>query len=324
MLMATQTQLLWSWYSGGVVAFNIFNNIQPRTTKKTMPTLVKSISSEQTIITLQPNQQLTNYMIFPPDTMIVATFYINNQQDIPSGATGNVVISLTDARSGQTSQILLNSYVYGKYLENYPATNITLINNYNVQIQIYFQYTLKQYSEYSNPVIQDLTELLLIPTVIVNSLTASTNFRYYGSINNFSLANFNIGDSFYVLMQQVYGTSSTSAGYVQVPYTANYTENINVSALGAAEDANIYYFTVDSVTKQLPGSITQSNAVMNWVQIDFYSPLLIQYTTQTFDIIYNAATNTFSLAANTSLNVQSVAMYLPTQPASFCVYNVMQ
>ena len=78
------------------------------------------------------------------------------------------------------------------------------------------------------------------------------------------------------------------------------------------------------MTKQLPGSITQSNAVMNWVQIDFYSPLLIQYTTQTFDIIYNAATNTFSLAANTSLNVQSVAMYLPTQPASFCVYNVMQ
>ncbi len=287
------------------------------------PVEIQTIGSEQQVITLEPLQSLDNYIIFPPDTMIVATFYINNQQDIPAGATGNITILLTDARSGHTSKLILNSYIYGKYIENYPATNISFTNNYNVEIEIYFQYTLKQYSKYANPVIQDLTQLLLIPTVIVNSLTPSTNFRYYGSLNNTNWSNMPIGATFYVLDQQVYGTSSTSAGYVQIPYTANYTENINVSALGAAEDANLYYFTVDSTTLKLPGSATQSNAVLNWLKMDFYSPLYIVYTTQTFNIIYNSSLNAFTLSTNTSLNVKSVALYMQNIPAAFCTYEVV-
>ena len=306
-----------------IMAFNLFSNQQPKSTHKSLQTSIKTIGSDQSTITLQSLQQISNFIIFPPNTMVVATFYINNQQDIPSGASGNVIISLTDSLSGTVSNITLDNYVYGKYLENYPITNITLKNTYAFQIEIYFQYTLKEYSEYSNPVIQDLTELLLIPTIILNSLTATTNFRYYGPINNFITTNFNIGNTFYILNQQVYGSSSTSAGYVQVPYTSNYTENINVSALGAAEDANLYYFTVDSTTKGLPGTATQSNAILNWMEVDFYSSLYIKYTTTTFDIIYNSITNTFGLASNTSLSVTSVALYLQTLPASYCVYMVI-
>ena len=301
--------------------FNVFSNKKP--SPNITPVYVKSISSSQQIITLQPGELLNNYIIFPPKTMVVATFYINNQQDIPSGATGSILLTIIDSNSGQSSQITLNDYVYGKYLENYPMTNVSFKNTYNVVIDVYFQYTLKEYSKYSNPVIQDLTELLLIPTVIVNSLTAGTNFRYYGSINDFVTTNFNIGDTFYVLDQQVYGTSSTSAGYVQVPYTSNYTENINVSALGAAEDDNIYYFTVDSTTQELPTSIVSSNAEMNWVKIDFYSPLYISYTTQTFDIVYNSTLNAFTLSSGSSLTVQSVAAYEQKAPATFCTYNVI-
>ncbi len=298
---------------------NIFTKKQPT---NVTPVYVKSIASEQLIITLQPGESLNNYMIFPPNTMVVATFYINNQQDIPSGATGDIEISIIDSTTGYNSQITLNSYVYGKYLENYPITNVSFKNTYNVEIDIYFQYTLKQFSKYSNPVIQDLTELLLIPTVTVNSLTSGTNFRYYGSINDFLTTNFLVGNTFYVLDQQVYGTSSTSAGYVQVPYTSNYTENINVSALGAAEDANIYYFTVDSTTLKLPDSVVASNATMNWIKVDFYSPLYITYTTPTLDIVYNSTLNAFTLASGTTLTVQSVALYEQSVAAAYCTYRI--
>jgi len=284
---------------------------------------VKSIASEQTIITVEPGETLNNLYIFPDNTMLVATFYINNQQDIPSGSTGNIIINLTDSKSGHNSQITLNSYIYGRYLENYPISSISITNNYTVEIEIYFQYTLKEYSQFANPVIQDLTELLIIPTVLVNSLTGGTNFRYYGSLSNTNWSNMINGASFYVLDQQVYGTSSTSAGYVQVPYTANYTENINVSALGASEDANIYYFTVDSTTTQLPTSATQSNASMNWLKMDFYSPLYIKYTTQTYNIIYNATNNDFEVASNTSLPIQNVALYMQNVVAPFSNYKVV-
>ena len=290
---------------------------------KNIDVAVKSIASEQTIITIKPGETLNNLYIFPDNTMLVATFYINNQQDIPSGSTGNITISLTDARSGHNSQITLNSYIYGRYLENYPVSSISITNNYTVEIEIYFQYTLKEYSPFANPVIQDLTELLIIPTVLVNSLTGGTNFRYYGSLSNTNWSNMPIGASFYVLDQQVYGTSSTSAGYVQVPYTANYTENINVSALGASEDANTYYFIVDSTTQQLPGSATQSNAEMNWLKIDFYSPLYIKYTTQTYNIIYNSTNNDFEIASNTSLPIQNVALYMQNVSAPFSNYKIV-
>jgi len=284
---------------------------------------VKSIASEQTIITIEPGETLNNLYIFPDNTMLVATFYINNQQDIPSGSTGNIIISLTDSRSGHNSQITLNSYIYGRYLENYPVSSISITNNYTVEIEIYFQYTLKEYSQFANPVIQDLTELLIIPTVLVNSLTGGTNFRYYGSLSNTNWSNMINGASFYVLDQQVYGTSSTSAGYVQVPYTSNYTENINVSALGASEDANIYYFQVDSTTTQLPTSATQSNANMNWLKMDFYSPLYIKYSTQTYNIIYNSTNNDFEVASNTSLPIQNIALYMQNVNAPFSNYKIV-
>ena len=286
------------------------------------PVYLRSISSEQLLVTLSPNQTINNYMIFPPDTMLVATFYINNQTDIPAGSTGEVKILILDSKTGHSSVITLNSYVYGKYIENYPMTNITFTNTYSVDIEIYFQYTLKDYSKYSNPVIQDLTELLLIPNVVTNSLTGGTNFRYYGSISDFSFSNFSVGDTFYVLDQQVYGTSSTSAGYVKVPYVSNYTENINVSALGAAEDANLYFFTVDSTTLDLPSSVTTSYAEMNWVKIDFYSPLYISYTTQTLDIVYDSTTNEFTLSTGSDLSIQSVAIYEQSVSAPFCTYSI--
>jgi hypothetical protein len=145
------------------------------------------------------------------------------------------------------------------------------INTYSIDITLYIQYTIIQYSPYYSPVIQDLTQLILTPNIITNSLTGGCNFRYYGPISGLIMANFPIGTAFYVLDQQVEGTSDVTAGSVQVPWANNYTENINVAAAGAAEDNNTYAFITDATSQQIPNNVLSSNAKMNWVKVDYYS-----------------------------------------------------
>ncbi len=299
----------------------IHTNKSNSPTEKALPANVsKTIGSVQTKITILAGETLNNQFIFPEKTMIVTTFYIDNSADIPSGSKGNLQINMSNALSGQNSVIHLTAYNYGKYIENFAVNTISFANTFSVDIVLYFQYTLKTYSIYANPVIQDLTELLLIPTITTNALTGATNFRYYGSISNFIMSSFAIGSKFYVLDQQVEGLSSTSTGSVQVPYTTNYTENINVSALGAAEDSNIYSFTTDTITQLIPTNITNNNAVLNWIKVDFYSPIALSYTSTTFPITYNSTLNLFGVFANT-IPIQSVAKYLTTLGSPLPIYN---
>ncbi|MGC8580664.1 MAG: hypothetical protein ACP5MB_11525, partial [bacterium] len=119
---------------------------------------------------------------------------------------------------------------------------------------------------------------------------------------------------------QLYGTSSTSAGYVTVNWTSTYTETYDVAALGANEDPTLYVLTVDSTTQQIPSSVISSNAVMNWVAIEYFSPLNITYNSTTFPIVYNSTTNTFGVSSSSSLSFTANSAYLNSVPAPFAVF----
>jgi hypothetical protein len=270
--------------------------------------VLKTLYSGQDVITVGANSTTQNLLIFPPNTLVSATFYIENPQDIPTGSTMEFVISMSSWINGSTTKINLDSYNYGKYFEDFPMSNINLINNFPVAINLYYQYSVKQYGDYFNSVVQDLTQLLFIPNVTTAALTGGTNFRYYGTIANLNLSgspSLPTGTQFYVLDQQIIGTSSSVTGSVSVPWTTSYTENINVAASGASEDSNTYSFTVDADTLGIPGNVTSTNAIMNWVKMDFYSPLSVTLTNGSVNIVYNATTNEFEMDDAVSVSYYS-------------------
>jgi hypothetical protein len=259
-------------------------------------------------LTIPANSASTMYFSFQSQTLISTTFYIENTSNIP--LTGTILtMNIVDWRTSQQNIFNLTAYRYGEYIENYPIGQIFIQNVSNAAVQLYIQYTIKQYSDVFNPTIQDLTQLVLVPSVITQSLTPTTNFRYFGALLNLTMSGFPIGGTIYVLDQQVIGTSASASGFIGVPWTSNYTEPINVAALGASEDDAEYIFTVDSTTIQVPTNITATNAVMNWVNMDFFSPLGITITSGNSAILFNASTGEFECDNNISLSYW--ATYLP-------------
>ena len=221
----------------------------------------KTIGEYETTITIDAFQTTTRIAALPNNTLAVATIYIYNTQDLPTNSPDTVDLVVTDWTNGNVSTFELNQFKYGKYIENYPISIITISNNYPVAVQIYVQYIVKTYNPYLSPLIQDFTQLELVPTIIAQGYTGGTNFRFYNSLSNISFSGFSIGDLFYILDQQVLGTSATSTGYVTVQWTSVYTLNIGVSALGTAEDSTSYVFNVDSTTQALPSSAAILGAI---------------------------------------------------------------
>ena len=280
----------------------------------------KTIGEYETTITLTPFQTTTRIAALPDNTLTVATIYIYNTQDLPTNSPDTIDLVITDWTNGNVSTFELNQFKYGKYLENYPISIITISNNYPVSVQIYIQYIVKTYNAYLSPLIEDFTQLELVPTIITQGYTGGTNFRFYNSLSNISFSNFNLNDLFYILDQQVLGTSSTAAGYVIVPWTSTYTLNIGVSALGTAEDSTSYVFNVDTTTQSLPSSATQSNASMNWVVMDFYSSMTISSTPSTIVLTYNTTTNTWEGTATQTIS--AYAAKLTSIPAQLAVISL--
>lgn len=280
----------------------------------------KTIGEYETTITIDAFQTTTRIAALPNNTLAVATIYIYNTQDLPTNSPDTVDLVVTDWTNGNVSTFELNQFKYGKYIENYPISIITISNNYPVAVQIYVQYIVKTYNPYLSPLIQDFTQLELVPTIIAQGYTGGTNFRFYNSLSNISFSGFSIGDLFYILDQQVLGTSATSTGYVTVQWTSVYTLNIGVSALGTAEDSTSYVFNVDSTTQALPSSATQSKATMNWVVMDFYSSMTISSTPSTIVLTYNTTTNTWEGTATQTIS--AYAAKLTSIPAQLAVISL--
>lgn len=277
--------------------------------------------SEQTI-TIEPFSDQILLASFPPNTTVSMTLYISNTNDIPYGTPDTVKVMIVDWTNSQQSTFELTSYNYGKYIENYPIQYIYVQNGMPATMILYFQYIIKEYYEYSMPVIEDLTQLQTQLIYITEALIAGTNFKYTGPIANMVMSNFPIGTTIYQLDIQVYSTSSTAVGNVSFDWSATFSYMIQVGALGVNEDANLYTITCDSTTQKIPTSVTSTNAVCNWIAIEYFSPLNITYTQKTYPIVYNSATNTFGLAANTSLSMNANSSYLTTVAAPFTVYKI--
>ncbi len=285
-----------------------------------MTTAPRVLGEGEETITLPPFSDNVLVAQFPVDTTISATIYISNTEDIPYGTPDKVKLTIVDWTNSQQSTFSLDSYNYGKYIENYPIQFIYIQNGMPSTMQIYFQYIEKEYYEYSLPVIEDLTQLQSQIVYVTEGLIPSTNFKFAGPISNLDMSNFPIGTTFYLIDAQLYGTSSSNAGYVTVKWTSTYTETYDVGALGANEDPNLYVLTVDSTTQQIPGSVTSSYADMNWVAIEYFSPLNITYSSTTFPIVYNPTTGTFGVSSSSSLSFTANSAYLNTVPAPFAVF----
>ena len=284
------------------------------------PQQPKSITSPYAVlaekeleINLSANSSMGNTISFKPNTLVSLTLYIENTNDIPLGSTNNVTVSYIDWKYSTESNYTLDDYKYGRYFENYPIQSISFQNNYPVQITIYLQYILKQYFDFYSPVVNDLTQLQLTPSIVTPQLMGGTNFRYYGTLANMNLSKFPIGSTSYLMNQQVVGTSGTSTGSVSVPYTDIFTENLSVGALGTTQDTNEYPIVTDSTTIQVPSNVTSTNATMNWVQLDFYSPVALTVTSSSVPIIYDNITGTW--VSNTPITINANAKYLPIVPA---------
>ncbi len=268
----------------------------------------KTLGEASDTITIPAGQQI-NFLNFPNNTSIVLTFYINNAKDLPPNNSpginienANVAVSLTDGRFGNTNQFELDVYRFGKYLENYPINNIVLKNNFPLDIQIFYQYVIKEYSEYYSPLIQDLTQLQLTPNIQTDSLTPGTNFRFFGDLSTISFSGFSLADTFYILDQQTVGTSSTSTGHVIIPWTNFYSSTYSPPALGGTNDNTLYQFSVDSATQSLPSSATLTYADANFIEMDFFSPLSLSATSLSMALVYNTASNDFSVTGTQTLS----------------------
>ena len=296
-----------------------FLGITPKQTQPTQYSPYAVIGENEKTFTLQPNQTTPIQISFNPQTLISGTIYIENTQDIPLGdTTDSIKVSFVDWRNGLESHFNLTSYNYGKYIENYPIQYIYLTNSFPVSMTIYFQYSIKKYYEFYTPVIQDLTQLTLAPSIVTPQLEGGTNFRYTDSLAKLDFSNFPLGVTVYITNQYFASTSSTTTGSVTVPYTATFTENMPVGALGVASDQNIYPIVIDTTTQKLPDSATSTDATETFLQMDFFSPITVTFTAKTFDITYNSDTNTFGFAD--TFTVQTTATYFTTQDAIFCNY----
>lgn len=250
-----------------------------------------TLGEYETTLTIPPGQQ--NYVVatFPPNTVISTTYYIANTTDIPTGSTDEFVVGWTDWTNAQHSSVNLDSYKYGKYMENYPLQQITVSNNFPVTIQFYLQYIIKSYYEYYSPDVQDLTQLQLNTVIVTEGLTGGTNFRFMNGISSISFTGFPASSLFYILDQQIIGTSISAAGTGKIPWTAQYSEQLSVAAVGYNEDINVYSFNVDSTTSALPGSVSNTNSTWNWIVMDFFSPLAITPVTVSGTAIYYNSTS---------------------------------
>ncbi|MGC8580431.1 MAG: hypothetical protein ACP5MB_10300 [bacterium] len=279
------------------------------------------IGEDELTVTIPANTTTPlQVLAFNPDTLFSGTIYISNTQNIPLGATQNIMLYFLDWKNSVMNTLTLDNYKYGRYFENYPIQTIAFVNNYPVDLNIYIQYSIKKYYEFYSPVVQDLTQLQLTPSIITPSLLGGTNFLFSNSIANLNVSNIPLNSTIYVIQQQVYGTSSTAPGSVTISWNGLLTLNLPVSALGTYTDSNEYPVVVDSTTQALPGSVTSTNASLNWVQVELFSPIAIKTTTNSIPIIYNSKTNTFALASSASISASTYAVYMPSLPAAFCQY----
>jgi hypothetical protein len=265
----------------------------------------------------------TNYTLamFPPDTQISATLYISNSNDIPYGTTDKVKVMIVDWKDSQESTFNLDSYNYGKYIVNYPLQYIYIYNGMPVTMSIYFQYIEREYYEYNYPSIEDLTQLQTQLVYVTSALLPGTNFKFASALSDLKMSDFPLNSTFYVLDFQLYGTSSTSAGSVSLSWNSTSKYTINVGALGVNEDANTYTYTTDSTTQTIPGNATSTDAVANWVVVEYYSPLNITYTKSTIPIVYDSTTETFGVGSS-SLSITANSSYLNSVIAPFALFTV--
>ncbi len=258
----------------------------------------KVLGEKETYIILEPFSKNNIIAQFPPNTSISFSLYINNTSDIPYGTPDKVVCSYIDWTNSQQSVFNLDAYNYGKYFENYPVQYLYVKNNMPVTMKLYFQYIEKQFYEYSEPIIQDLTQLQLTNIYVTTSLLGGCNFKYAGLLSDLNMSTFPIGTLFYLLDFQVYSTSSTLTGAVTVPWVADYKINYQVGALGVNEDPNLYTFIADTTTQLIPSSTTSNNAIANWSMIEFYSNMSMSATDGSKAIVYNQTNKQYELIDN--------------------------
>ena len=268
-----------------------------------------TLASEEKTVTVSAGAQLQPVYTGTSNTLTSMTLYISNAYALASNNLLDIYVTTWD--TGVTTHLQLGQYRYGLYVENMPVGNISITNNTSVTVQVYLQTTLKQYAEPYNTAFQILTQLILLPTVVTQTLTGGTNFRYQGAISGltFNTGTFPNGQTFYVLDQQVIGTSSSAAGSVSVPWSSKYTENLSVPSLGSSEDSTLYALVADSTTQLIPSNVVSTNASMNFVRMDFYSPMNETLTNGNVNIVYNTSTQEFECDDNITASYYST--YLP-------------
>lgn len=273
-------------------------------------------------ITLTPNQESLLLIQMLPNTMISLTMYISNLADVPIGSTNTIDFTLSDWTNGLTSTFTCDNNSYGKILSNFPVATIVATNNFPVSIQLFIHYIIKDYDSTATPEFSDILVQQFPATITTNALTAGTNFRYFGTLANLNLSGMPAGESLYILDQQVYGTSSTVAGYVTVPYSGTETITINCPALGTTDWTTEYLITTDTTTQSVPGNATSSNAVMNWVVMDFNSPIAASFTTITTQTLGYYAGNYFEILNGAATTGTITSSYLTAVAAAFATISI--
>ncbi len=203
----------------------------------------------------------------PPDTVVeVTTMNFNNS--VP------ITFTLTPTR-------------YGVYFSQKPMNQLIVKNTSNsTSIELYFEYTLLEYFEPYNEIIQFITAINIISPPSITTLYQGANNRYNGSLANATFfSDMPVGTQVAIREVNVQSTSSSTVGNVLIPLCNNLYFFENISPLDSTINSNIAAFTSDLITNNLPSGATLNNATVPYMIVDYLFDFNLQVQfVQTYNI----------------------------------------
>ena len=247
------------------------------------------------LFTLKPGEEKTYNFDYP--LLVNGTIRIDNESQLPPNVTLN--INMLNYQDSLLQNYKLTNTRYGLYFDEKPLSYVQFINNNNVSLQVYFEYLLKPYLDMNNETVQFITQLQTVGSPNVTQLYQGTNQRYSGSLANATFLE-SIPSGTFVAVRSIGAYSTTNSTYATVTIQFNnFVEfNANIQPYGAINYNNTIAFQVDATTNLLPSSATISNAVVNYITIDYLFDYNIQVTFSGYTISNGSTSTTITFNGN--------------------------
>lgn len=226
---------------------------------------------------ISPNSSI-EYLYDSQNTMLNMTIRLDNANEYPTN--DDITITIIDYGRDFTTQYTLTSFRYGVYIDEIRINKIVIKNNSNIATaEVYLETMTKPVSEYPNEVAQFITQINTSQPPNNQSLYQGSNNRYTGTLADATfLESTPIGTPMAIRQINAQSTSDSAVGFITIQFAQNFTFNANIEPLGVVNYTSTLAFNTDSITNKLPSSVTQTNAEITYVMIDYYFDYTMQIT----------------------------------------------